>query len=155
MAVMSMFFGQFMISLILIAMSISAEFTLEERRAFKDFKDTEYFHKRSVLASHIISVYTLMSFCKLQVKRDAQKNNIEEDEIIEDEQESDREQAQKIDRDMPSKREIMIKKTSNILKGDGKVFKFTRFLNIGNLRAYQRLKIQYNTIVREFKQLNS
>lgn len=163
MAVMSMFFGQFIISLILIAMSISAEFTLEERKAFKNLKDIDYFLKRAELASQIISVYTLMTFCNLQVKQDAMNRNNDDDNDDNDDGKRDRgdksdrsDRRQKNDRkDRSSDKKDRVEKKDKHEKTGSKVFKFTRFDKIGNLRAYQKLKIQYNMLVRQFKGLNS
>lgn len=69
MSAMSMFFGQFMISLILLAMSISAQFTLEEQKAFKSLKDIDYYCQKAKLAGHILTVYTLIRFCERQVEK--------------------------------------------------------------------------------------
>lgn len=151
MSMTSMFFGQFVISLILIAMSISAEFTLAERRAFKDFRDIEYFHKRAMLAGDILSTYTLMSFCKSQVQRDANKaHQGDDDDVAED-------NAKQLDNTKldGTPREVGGKRNAIFTKNENKVFKFTRFAKIGNLRGYQQLDIQYHTLAREFKQLNS
>lgn len=76
----SMFFGQFIISLILIAMAISAEFTLEEKRAFRDMKDIEYFKKRAQLAGHIITVSALIFFCNRELKNTLKLNEEGDDD---------------------------------------------------------------------------
>lgn len=60
---MSMFFGQFIISLVLIAMSISAQFSLEETKAFKDMSVIDFHEQRSKLAANIISIRALMNMC--------------------------------------------------------------------------------------------
>lgn len=59
-----MFFGQFVISLILIAMGISAAFTLEETHAFKAIKTIEYNRERAEIAGKIISTFFLMELCR-------------------------------------------------------------------------------------------
>jgi hypothetical protein len=94
-AILSMFFGQFLISLIIIAMSISAMFTLEETKAFKDIKVFDYHQEQLQQAGRVLTSFYLKRLCE---------------------------------RNYPVK----------------------RYIEIGNLRAAQFLKISYIKNVREF-----
>lgn len=63
-AVVSMFFGQFIISLILIAMGISAEFTFEETKAFQSLKQIDHFERKIKMASKMIGTWALLKMCE-------------------------------------------------------------------------------------------
>lgn len=80
-AACSMFFGQFVISLILLAMSISAQFTLEEQKAFKSLKDIEYFSRRAHLAAGMITVWSLITLCDRSTKKAEEQDEDAEDEV--------------------------------------------------------------------------
>lgn len=142
---MSMFFGQFIISLILLAMSISATFTLEEQKAFRDLKDIEYYDKRAKLAAHIISVHALIQFCERSFNKDKEEDDEEDDKKPKS---SDRKRRK--DKEKEKEKTDMPKPEKT-----GKEFKFQRFKDIGLLRGSQRLRVKYDGLVKEFKGLIS
>lgn len=63
-AILSMFFGQFLISLIIIAMSISATFSLEETKAFKDIKVYDYYEEQLQQAGKVLTSFYLKRLCE-------------------------------------------------------------------------------------------
>lgn len=58
--ILSMFFGQFVTSLILLGMAIASGLEMEESKAFKKLKLIEFHHGQMILASHIISTHALI-----------------------------------------------------------------------------------------------
>lgn len=59
-SVISMFFGQFVSSLILLGMGLASDLQMEESKAFKKLKQIEFHHSQMVLAAHIISTHALI-----------------------------------------------------------------------------------------------
>ena len=162
----SMFFGQFAISLILIAMSISAQFTLEEAKAFKDMKIMEYYIERIDLGGKILKTFFLMDLSnKFYLReKDGLENHLEE-ERDETEQEKNVQQSDaksmshlavergiQENRDQLSENENPQSSNRNIQR---KVFKFDRYSKIGNLKASRMLKIKLIKLVNDFKELNA
>ena len=54
--VLCMFAGQFITSLVLLAMKISSKYSLEEERSFKRYKDFEYQEQKVHLAAEMITI---------------------------------------------------------------------------------------------------
>lgn len=149
-----MFFGQFVISLILLAMTISAQFTQEESKGFRDMKVIEYFVGRARLAARILSVQTLMKLCDKQIKNQAEAS--EEDQI----NEVDQIVAKNAVIDGIGKEEssaaLEANSVTNIVQPTiKKKFKLDRYAKIGALRAIRMLKIKYIQLVRQFKEDNA
>lgn len=63
-AVLSMMAGSFITSLILLAMTISSKYSLEEQRTFKSVKDYGYFIERITRSAKIITIYSQISLLK-------------------------------------------------------------------------------------------
>ena len=59
-AVLSMFMGQFVTSLILLGMAIASDLEMEESKAFKKLKKIEFYHDHMKLAAHLISTQGLI-----------------------------------------------------------------------------------------------
>lgn len=59
-SVLSMFFGQFVTSLILLGMGLASDLEMEESKAFKKLKQIEFHHSQMVLAAHVISTHALI-----------------------------------------------------------------------------------------------
>ena len=165
-ACVSMFFGQFVISLILIAMSISAQFTLEEAKAFSDLRVIEYYQQRMRLGGKILKTYFLMDLCNkyyLKEKDDDQKP--EESADLEGKKGPGSQSMASLEK--PKERSPDTLEAPSIAGmeqaapesssrgGLKKKFVFDRYAKIGNLKASRMLKIQYIKLVRQFKELNA
>lgn len=59
-SVFSMFFGQFVTSLILLGMGIASNLEMEESKAFKKLKLIEFHHSQMKLAGDIITTHALI-----------------------------------------------------------------------------------------------
>lgn len=139
-AATSMFFGQFIISLILLAMSISAQFTLEEQKAYRSLTDIEYYQKKGNLAAHILTVYALVRICEKQMAKQSELEHQKEKEEASNDLNKGEDDGEKV--------ATKIKKTSHVIK-------YQRFKDIGYLRAAQRLRVKYDGLVKQFKELTS
>ena len=67
---LAMFCGQFTNSLIIMAMTITAQFSLEEAKAFKDYKVVEYFQERYQLGVKITAVRALEKMCLREYEKE-------------------------------------------------------------------------------------
>jgi hypothetical protein len=63
-AIIAMMAGSFITSLILLAMSISSKYSLEEQRTFKSVKDYDYFIERIKRSATIITIYSQIRLLK-------------------------------------------------------------------------------------------
>lgn len=165
-ACVSMFFGQFVISLILIAMSISAQFTLEEAKAFSDLRIIEYYKQRMTLGSKILKTYFLMDLCnKYYLKEKDDDQQPEESSELEAKRPAGSQSMASLEK--PKERSPDTLEAPSVVGGEQAVpesssraglkkkFVFDRYAKIGNLKASRMLKIQYIKLVREFKELNA
>ena len=168
-ACVSMFFGQFVISLILIAMTISAQFTLEEAKAFSDLLVIEYYMKRMTLGGKILKTYFLMDMCnKHYLKEKDDGEAPEENPEVEAKKAAGTQSMASIEKPIENSPDALEVPSLNGLDkaaqgppesssrlGLKKKFVFDRYVKIGNLKASRMLKIQYIKLVRQFKELNA
>ena len=69
-SILAMFCGQFTNSMIIIAMTITAQFSLEEAKAFKDCKVVEYFQERYRLGVKITALRALEKMCLREYEKE-------------------------------------------------------------------------------------
>ncbi len=168
-ACVSMFFGQFVISLILIAMTISAQFSLEEAKAFSDLSIIEYYQKRMKLGSKILKTYFLMDLCnKYYLKEKDTDEKPEESAEVEAKKVAGSQSMASLEKPKEPRPDTLEAPSVNGLDQASqgppesssrtslkKKFEFDRYAKIGNLKASRMLKIQYIKLVRQFKELNA
>lgn len=159
-ACVGMFCGQFVISLFLIAMAITSQFSLAEARAHAAIQTVDFYSARARLAASIITTYSLCVLCERSAGRGERGGRGRGVGVgVEDSEESEggggvgRQQRTRGDARRSTPTSSGSGGGGGGRTGGGGVLR--RYDKIGLSQASRMLKVQYMRLTREFRELNA